>query len=139
MIRIVLVDDHLMFRTTTRLILSAQPDMVVVGEAGNGAEALDVVAHAQPDVVLMDVEMPILDGIAATRQLHAADPTLVIVLVTSYDHDTCVHEGLHVGAVGYLRKTMPQELLLTTIRAAVQARAEGSGYAARDEQPGEQR
>jgi DNA-binding NarL/FixJ family response regulator len=122
-IRIVLVDDQADFRKTARLILSLQADMEVVGEAGNGVEALEVVEQVQPDVVLMDVHMPILDGIAATQQLHAAYPDLPIVLFTNSDHDAYVSEGLRAGAVGYLRKTVRREVLVSTLRAAGQRRS----------------
>jgi DNA-binding NarL/FixJ family response regulator len=119
MIRIVLVDDQRDFRTIIRRILALHSDIVVVGEAGDGAEALDVVADVRPDVVLMDVYMPILDGVAAVREMRALYPDLSIVLFTACD-DPYVSEGIQAGAVGYLLKSVRSEILVATIRAASQ-------------------
>jgi DNA-binding NarL/FixJ family response regulator len=132
MIRIVLVDDQVEFRRIARLLLSLEGDMEVVGEAGDGLEALEVVQQTRPDVVVMDVHMPILDGIAATRQLHAADPNLPIILFTSGD-DAFVRAGLNAGAVGYLPKMTRREVLIATIRAASQRRSQHPPYLPHDQ------
>jgi DNA-binding NarL/FixJ family response regulator len=118
MIRIVLVDDQAEFRATTRFLLSLQPDFEVVGEAGNGVEALEVVEQVRPDVVLMDVHMPILDGVAATKRMHATYPDVRILLFTSSDRDGYVAEGVRAGAVGYLLKNIRRQALDAAIRAA---------------------
>jgi DNA-binding NarL/FixJ family response regulator len=120
MIRIVLVDDQRDFRAITRRILTLHSDVEVVGEAANGAEALDVVADSCPDVVLMDVYMPILDGVAAVGPMRAVCPDLPIVLFTASDHDQYVSEGVRAGAVGYLLKNVRGDVLVATLRAASQ-------------------
>ena len=118
MIRSVLVDDQPEFRQITRRLLALAPKFTVVGEAGNGLEALDVVAQVQPDVVLMDMQMPILDGVTTTTRLHAAYPDVQIVLLTSSDDDRAVQDGLRAGAVGYLRKPSRPDRLMAALRAA---------------------
>ena len=120
-IRVVLVDDYPIIRAMTRRVLALHPNMVVVGEAGDGAAALDVVAQVQPDVVLMDVYMPILDGVATTQRLRATYPDLPIVLFTSSEHDGYVLEGVRAGAVGYLLKTAAGAEVVATLRAAISA------------------
>lgn len=123
MIRVVLVDDQPDFRKIIRRILSLHADIEVVGEANNGAEALEVVAQVRPDVVLMDVQMPILDGVATTRRMHESLPDLPIILFTTFDHDNYVFEGMKVGAVGYLLKTVHKEALVAAIRLASEGRS----------------
>jgi CheY-like chemotaxis protein len=119
-IRILLVDDYPEIRYMTRRLLARHPGMIVVGEAGNGAEALDLVRQVQPDVVLMDVYMPILDGVAATKQLRSVYPDLPIVLFTSCDHDGYVLEGVRAGAAGYLLKDVRTQVLVSTLRAVTE-------------------
>lgn len=121
MIRVALIDDQPDFRKITRKILSLQADIEIVGEGGNGIEALEVVEQVHPDVVLMDLHMPILDGVAATRQMHVSYPEVQVILFTSFDHDTSISEGIRAGAVGYLLKTAPGNTLVAAIRAASQA------------------
>jgi DNA-binding NarL/FixJ family response regulator len=122
MIRVVLVDDQADFRRIARLILSLTADIQVVGEAGNGIEALEVVERLRPDVVLMDVWMPLLDGVAATRQLRSTYPDVQVLLFTTVDHDGYVLEGVRAGAVGYLLKNVAREVLVAAIRAASEGR-----------------
>jgi DNA-binding NarL/FixJ family response regulator len=117
-IRILLVDDQPLFREGLRTLLSVQADLVVVGEAGNGEEALRLAAATYPDVVLMDVQMPVLDGVAATRRLHADRPECRVIMLTTFDDDEDVFEGLRAGAVGYLLKDAPSGKLVEAIRAA---------------------
>ncbi len=118
-IRILLVDDYPVIRHITRRLLARYPDMLVVGEADNGAEALELVMQVQPDVVLMDVYMPILDGVATTKQMRSAYPDLPIVLFTSCDQDSYVLEGVRAGAAGYLRKDVSTSTLVSTLRAVM--------------------
>jgi DNA-binding NarL/FixJ family response regulator len=117
-IRILLVDDQALFRESLALLLTSQPDLLVVGEASNGDAALDLVATARPHVVLMDLRMPILDGVAATRQLRAAHPEVQVIALTTFDDDADVLAALRAGAIGYLLKDVSGETLYAAIRAA---------------------
>ncbi|MFJ5258859.1 response regulator [Streptomyces sp. NPDC088387] len=117
MIRIVLADDERMVRTALRAILSAEPDLEVVGEAATGAEAVSVVRERQPDVVLMDVRMPETDGIRATEQILARqDPPPRIVVVTTFENDSYVYEALRAGAAGFLLKRADADSLVQAVR-----------------------
>ena len=117
-IRIALVDDQALFREGLRTILSLQSDFEVVGEAGDGQEALSLISKTQPDVVLMDLKMPRLDGVEATRQIKADHPQVNILILTTFDDDEYVFEGLRSGALGYMLKDAPSEKLVEAIRAA---------------------
>jgi DNA-binding NarL/FixJ family response regulator len=117
-IRVLLVDDQDLFREGLHTLLSVQPEIDVVGEASNGEEALALAVRFQPDVVLMDVQMPVLDGVAATRQLRRKLPDCHVIMLTTFDDDEYVFEGLRAGAVGYLLKDTSSENLLNAIRAA---------------------
>lgn len=117
-IRVLLVDDQALFREGLHTLLSVWPDLEVVGEAGNGQEALDAAARLKPDVVLMDLRMPVLDGVAATRRLLEKMPQVKIIVLTTFDDDDHVFDGLRAGAVGYLLKDVPSEKLVEAIRAA---------------------
>ncbi|RLC54054.1 MAG: DNA-binding response regulator [Chloroflexi bacterium] len=122
-IRVLLADDQQLMREGLRVLLDLTPDIRVVGEAGNGAEAVERVQALQPDVVLMDVRMPGLDGVAATRRLHKACPDVKVIILTTFDDDEYVFEGLRAGAVGYLLKDVPSEQLAEAIRAAARGEA----------------
>jgi DNA-binding NarL/FixJ family response regulator len=117
-IRVLLVDDQSLFREGLRTLLSVQPGFEVVGEAADGEEALQLAAALKPDVVLMDVRMPVLDGVAATRRLHTSQPDCRVIVLTTFDDDEYVFEGLRAGAAGYLLKDAPSEKLFEAIRAA---------------------
>lgn len=117
-IRILLVDDQGLFREGLQTLLSIHEDIVVVGEAADGREALAKVAALRPDVVLMDVRMPVLDGVAATRQLHQEYPRCRVIMLTTFDDDEYVFEGLRAGAVGYLLKDVSSQKLVEAIRGA---------------------
>lgn len=116
-IRVVLADDERMVRTALRVILDAEPDLEVVGEASTGAEAVSVVRAARPDVVLMDVRMPEIDGIRATEQILAgmAEPPRIVV-VTTFENDSYVYDALRVGAAGFLLKRAAAEELVSAVR-----------------------
>jgi DNA-binding NarL/FixJ family response regulator/class 3 adenylate cyclase len=117
-VRVLIVDDQELVRTGFRMILDAEEDMDVVGEAGNGKEALTEAARLTPDVVLMDVRMPELDGIEATRRLLANDGVeSKVVMLTTFDMDEYVYEALRAGASGFLLKDAPPEQLVAGIRA----------------------
>ncbi|MET9775788.1 response regulator transcription factor [Streptomyces sp. NPDC006367] len=116
-IRIVLADDERMVRTALRAILGAEPDLEVAGEAATGAEAVSVVRETRPDVVLMDVRMPGVDGIRATERILAtlADPPRVLV-VTTFENDSYVYDALRAGAAGFLLKRADADTLVQAVR-----------------------
>jgi DNA-binding NarL/FixJ family response regulator len=122
-IRILLADDQQLVREGLRVLLHLTPDIRVVGEAGDGAEAVERALALRPDVVLMDVRMPELDGVAATRRLHETCPEVKVIILTTFDDDEYVFEGLRAGAVGYLLKDVPSEQLVEAIRAAARGEA----------------
>ena len=112
MIRVVLVDDQELVRTGFRLVLGGQPDLEVVGEAGDGAEAIEVVGQTRPDVVVMDVRMPRMDGVEATRRIRSSADAPRVLILTTFDLDEYVYAALRAGASGFLLKdTMPADLL----------------------------
>ncbi len=117
-IRLLLVDDQRLFREGLHTLLSSQSDMQVVGEAANGTEALHLAASLHPQVVLMDLRMPVLDGVSATRELHRSQPDCRVIILTTFDDDENIFEGLRAGAVGYLLKDTPSPNLYEAIRAA---------------------
>ncbi|HEU0028669.1 MAG TPA: response regulator transcription factor [Ktedonobacterales bacterium] len=119
-IRIVLAEDQPIIRQGLRYILDTQPDMAVVGEAADGDEALRVARQTAPDLVLMDIRMPVRDGIAATRDILAALPGTKVVLLTTFDIQEYVVDGIRAGAVGYLLKDAETGALLEGIRMAHQ-------------------
>ncbi|MFI2104240.1 response regulator [Isoptericola sp. NPDC019693] len=115
--RVVLVDDDALVRSGLTLILGGDADLEVVATASDGLEALDVVARERPDVVLMDIRMPRLDGIEATRRLRSVPDARVIVL-TTFDADDMIVEALRAGAAGFLLKDTPPDRLVAAVRAA---------------------
>ena len=117
-IKILLVDDQPLFREGLRTLLSVHSDFEVVGEAGNGEEALRLARSLVPSVVLMDLQMPILDGVTATRRLHEELPNCRVIVLTTFDDDEMVFDGLRAGALGYLLKDAPSEKLAEAIRFA---------------------
>jgi DNA-binding NarL/FixJ family response regulator len=116
-ISVLLADDQPMLRLGFRLVLDAQDDMQVVGEAGDGAAALRLVQASRPDVVLMDVRMPGMDGIEATRRIIASGSTTRVLILTTFDLDEYAYAGLRAGASGFLLKDVPPNDLLSAIRA----------------------
>ncbi|HVS06715.1 MAG TPA: response regulator transcription factor [Candidatus Dormibacteraeota bacterium] len=122
-IRVLIVDDQALVRAGFRMILEAQPDLEVVGEAGDGSAAIDAVRTLQPDVVLMDVRMPGVDGIEATRRLTEAGVPGRIVILTTYDLDEYVFDALAAGASGFLLKHVPPEELVRGVRVAASGEA----------------
>jgi len=115
--RIVLVDDHVLVRSGMKALLDAEPDLEVTGEAGDGAEGVELALDRHPDVVLMDVQMPVLDGIEATRRIMAAGSTARILVVTSHDDDQLVLRALRAGAAGFFLKDAAAQRLCEAVRA----------------------
>jgi two-component system response regulator NreC len=124
MIRVLLADDHAMVRKGFRLILEAQPDMEIAGEAGNGRDAVELAEKLHPDVVVMDVAMPELNGIEATRRLAASSPHTRVLALSMHKDSVYVREILRAGARGYLLK----DSIDTDLISAVRAVAKGDGY-----------
>ncbi|BCJ66774.1 response regulator [Polymorphospora rubra] len=116
MIRVVLVDDQQLVRTGFRMMLDAQADMTVVAEAGDGAAAIEVLRAHRADVVLMDVRMPRMDGVEATRRICAGPDAPRVLVLTTFDLDEYAFVALRAGAAGFLLKDVPPEELLTAIR-----------------------
>lgn len=117
-IRLVIADDHLIIRQGLRLILETEPDFELVGEAGDGAEALQICAIMNPDVVLIDLRMPGMDGLTAIENLHVDQPEIAVVILTTFNEDDLMIRGLQAGAKGYLLKDTTREALFNAIRAA---------------------
>jgi DNA-binding NarL/FixJ family response regulator len=116
MIRVLVADDQSLVRAGFRRLLADEPDLEVVAEADNGIEAVEKVARFAPDVVLMDIRMPELDGIEAARRILATDPAARILILTTFDLDEYVYEALRAGASGFVLKDDPPEQLIAAIR-----------------------
>ena len=117
-IRILIADDHLIIRQGLRLILETEKDFKLVGEASDGAEALSLSAELHPDVVLMDLRMPGMDGLTAIERLRVEQPEVAVVILTTFNEDELMLRGLQAGARGYLLKDTDRASLFDTIRAA---------------------
>ncbi|MDZ8235961.1 MAG: response regulator transcription factor [Nostoc sp. ChiQUE01a] len=122
-VRILLVDDHSLIRRGMKGQFSLEPAFSVVGEAGNGVEAIEYVAQLQPDVVLMDIDMPVMDGITATQQIKSDRPVTRILALSAFDRDTQVMGMLAAGADGYCLKTIEWGQLITVIQLILQGGA----------------
>jgi DNA-binding NarL/FixJ family response regulator len=120
---VLLVDDQALVRGGLRLILEAEPDLAVAGEAGDGAEAVRLAGQLRPDVVLMDIRMPVLDGIGATRGVLTETPETRVVMLTTFDLDEYVVEAFRAGASGFVLKTAPPGQLVAAVRTIVQGEA----------------
>ena len=118
-ISVLLADDQPLLRRGFRMILEAEPDLTVTAEAGDGVEAVELTRRHAPDVVLMDIRMPVMDGLAATRQLTASGPHAPkVVILTTFDLDDYVYEALRSGASGFLLKDAPRADLIAAVRVA---------------------
>lgn len=116
-INIIIADDHTVVRKGTRQILEAEADFKVVGEAANGEEAVQLSTNFKPDVAIIDVSMPVLDGIEATRQIKALSPDTAVLILSAYDNDEFVFALLEAGAAGYLLKDVSGEEIVSAVRA----------------------
>ncbi|HEX6344687.1 response regulator transcription factor [Umezawaea sp.] len=117
-VRVLIVDDQALFREALATLLEVQPEIEVVGEAGDGEQAVRLAADLRPDVVLMDLRMPVLDGIAATTRLRAEQPGVRVLALTTFDDDADVFAALRAGAVGYLLKDVSSARLVEALVAA---------------------
>lgn len=118
MIKLLLVEDQDIFRQGLATLLSVEDDLELVGEASNGTEAIELTEQLKPDVILMDVRMPICDGVVATREIHRKFPWIEILVLTTFDDDEYIWQSLQAGAVSYLLKSTPSEQIAAAIRAA---------------------
>jgi len=116
-IKVLLAEDHVIVREGTRDLIQREPDMEVIGEAGDGEEAVDLVNRLYPDVVIMDIAMPKLNGIEATKQIKALHPAISVLILTAYDNDQYIFAILEAGAAGYLLKNVRGRELIDAIRA----------------------
>ena len=119
-IRLLIADDHLIVRQGLRLILETEAGFELIGEAADGVEAVQLAEQLHPDVILMDLRMPRMDGISAIRQLQVEQPKIAIVILTTFNEDDLMRQGLQAGARGYLLKDTDRATLFSTIRAAAQ-------------------
>lgn len=117
-IRILIADDHTLIRTSLAKVLAMEPDLCVVGQAIDGHHAVELAEYLQPDVVLMDIGMPRLNGVEATRRLCQAHPNIRVLALSTYNADVMAEPILDAGAVAYIQKDAPLEKLLAAIRAA---------------------
>ncbi|PWW23188.1 LuxR family two component transcriptional regulator [Geodermatophilus normandii] len=117
-VRVLVVDDQALFREALVTLLGARPEVEVVGEAGDGHQALDRAAALRPDVVLMDLHMPVLDGIGATRRLRVEQPGVRVLALTTFDDDEDVFAALRAGALGYLLKDVSSDRLVEAVLSA---------------------
>ncbi len=116
MTSVLIADDQALVRVGLRKVLESEPDMTVVGEAGDGEQAVDGARRLRPDVILMDIRMPVLDGIEATRRITAASPDARVIILTTFGLDTYVYESLRAGASGFMLKDAPPEEITAAVR-----------------------
>ncbi len=119
-VRLMLVDDQSLFREALRTLLALQPDFEIVAEAENGERAVGLAATHKPDVILMDLRMPVMGGVEATRRVLAATPAIRVVVLTTFEEDEEIFAAMEAGAVGYLLKACSAEKLCGSVRAAAQ-------------------
>ncbi len=124
-ITVVVADDQALVRGGFSVLLNSAPDIDVVGEAGDGGEAVDIVLRERPDVVLMDIRMPVIDGIEATRRIIADERTAAtkVLIVTTFDLDEYVYDGLRAGASGFLLKDTRPDILIDAVRVVADGEA----------------
>jgi DNA-binding NarL/FixJ family response regulator len=120
MIRVLLVDDQALFLEGLANLLSLEEDLEIVGQAYDGQEAIALTSKLQPDVILMDVRMPICDGVKATREIHKSYPAIKIMVLTTFDEDEYIWRSLQAGALGYLLKNTPSQQIAAAIRTLYQ-------------------
>jgi DNA-binding NarL/FixJ family response regulator len=122
-VRVLIADDQALFREGLRTLLSTRPELEVVGEAANGEEVLGLIDRVEPDVVLMDLRMPVMDGIVATAHLRDRWPSIPVLALTTFDDDASLFGALRAGAAGYLLKDVSSETLMAAVTAAARGEA----------------
>ena len=122
MIRVLICDDQAIARHGLQMILASAPDLEVVGQAQDGQEAVELTAQLTPDVVLMDLKMPRMNGVQATRRIRSSDPDVQVLVLTTYDADEWVFDAIRAGANGYILKDTPPDQLLSAIRDAAEGK-----------------
>ena len=123
MIRVLLVDDHALFRQGMRSLLESEPDIRVIGEAANGREAIRFAAETRPDVILMDIQMPELDGVKACQGILEIDPSAKVIMITMYRQDSYVFEAVKAGARGYVLKDADASIVFDALRKVAEGEA----------------
>jgi DNA-binding NarL/FixJ family response regulator len=123
--RLLIVDDHDLIRESTQLMLEGEPDLEVVGEAVNGRHALELCRQLRPDLVLMDVRMPEMDGLTATRKIKKEMPAIIVLMVSAYESEDYRREAASAGATDYVLKDAERHQLLEVVHAALGKRGEG--------------
>jgi NarL family two-component system response regulator LiaR len=121
--KILLCDDQAVIRDGLEMLLNLEKDFQVIGAAQDGAEALELAAQKQPDIILMDLKMPIMNGIEATREIHAKFPHIKILVLTTYDDDEWVFDAIRAGASGYLLKDTPRQKIVEAIRGTMEGKS----------------
>jgi len=121
--KILLCDDQAVIRDGLEMLLNLEKDFQVIGAAQDGAEAVELAAQKQPDLILMDLKMPIMNGIEATREIHAKFPNIKILVLTTYDDDEWVFDAVRAGAAGYLLKDTPRQKIVEAIRGTVEGKS----------------
>jgi len=121
--KILLCDDQAVIRDGLEMLLNLEKDFQVVGAAQDGAEAVELAAQKQPDLILMDLKMPIMNGIEATREIHTKFPNIKILVLTTYDDDEWVFDAIRAGAAGYLLKDTPRQKIVEAIRGTVEGKS----------------
>ncbi|MBI3162024.1 MAG: response regulator transcription factor [Chloroflexi bacterium] len=121
--KILLCDDQAVIRDGLEMLLNLEKDFQIIGSAQDGAEAVELAAQKQPDLILMDLKMPIMNGIEATREIHAKFPNIKILVLTTYDDDEWVFDAIRAGASGYLLKDTPRQKIVEAIRGTVEGKS----------------
>ncbi|MBP6209921.1 MAG: response regulator transcription factor [Anaerolineales bacterium] len=121
--KILLCDDQAVIRDGLEMLLNLEKDFQVIGAAQDGAEAVELAAQKQPDLILMDLKMPIMNGIEATREIHTKFPNIKILVLTTYDDDEWVFDAIRAGAAGYLLKDTPRQKIVEAIRGTVEGKS----------------
>ncbi|MGE5658997.1 MAG: response regulator [Actinomycetota bacterium] len=124
MIRLLLVDDQEMFRQGLAALLALEDDLEVVGQAGDGEMAITLAEQLQPDVILMDIQMPMCDGVIATREIHQRFPWIRVLVLTTFDQDEYIWQSLQAGALGYILKNTPSKQVAAAIRTLSQGHSQ---------------
>ncbi len=125
-IRLLIADDQDLIRQGLSTLLSVDPEIEVVGQAANGQEAIDLAKSTNPDVVLMDIQMPVVDGVQAIREINNHNPNVKVLVLTTFDNDEYIADALVAGAMGYLLKNLPSQQIISAVKGAASGLAQFS-------------